>query len=241
MMLIDDHGLPEEERAAAESFVAFRVAGVVGTPVSSQLTDFLSSQRTPVVEVDRQFAEGESDAVIIDNRAAARMAIEHLTALGHSRIALLIDETDWTTGRDRLAGYTDALIAAGIALDDSLIVPAGWDVDAAWRAATRLLSGRNGPTAIFAANNVLSEGAWRAARALGLAVPRELSFVSFDDAPWMSMVSPGVTAVVHDAQVLGATAVATVLDRIADPDTPPRQVVLPVHLVHRGSTGPPVA
>lgn len=239
MMLIDDRGLVEDEVEAAEAFVALRVAGVVGTPVSASLTDFLRRQRTPVVEVDRQFAEGVCDAVVVDNRAAARMTTEHLLELGHRRIALFIDETDWTTGRDRHAGYSDALEAAGVPFDPQLVVPTGWDVNAARNAATELLSSPDRPTAIFAANNLLGEGAWRAAATLGLAVPEQLSFVSFDDAPWMSMVTPGVTAIAQDAEALGAAAVATLLDRLADPDAPPRLVVLPAEMTHRGSTAPP--
>lgn len=239
MMLIDDSGDPEEELEAAEAFVALRVAGVVGTPVSENLTRFLTRQRTPVVEVDRQFAEGAADAVVIDNRGAARTTTEHLLSLGHTRIALFIDETYWTTGRDRQAGYADALAAAGVDLDAGLVVPTGWDVDAARVAALSLLSSSNRPTSIFAANNVLAEGAWRAAAELGLRVPHDLSLVSFDDAPWMSMVRPGVTAVAQDAEALGRTAIATLLERVAHPDAPPQTVVLQASMRRRGSTAAP--
>ncbi|PJJ71289.1 LacI family transcriptional regulator/LacI family fructose operon transcriptional repressor [Diaminobutyricimonas aerilata] len=241
MMLIDDGGIPDDELEAAEAFVALRVAGVVGTPVSGHLADFLVRQRTPMVEVDRQFAEGRGDAVVVDNRAAARATTEHLLELGHRRIALFIDETDWTTGRDRHEGYADALRAAGIELDGTLVVPTGWDVDAAHSAAHQLLQTDRRPTAIFAANNVLAEGAWRAAADLGLAVPDDLSLVSFDDAPWMSMVSPGVTAVVQDAAALGEAAIETLLERIAEPGAAPRSVVLPAQIRHRGSTASPRA
>lgn len=239
MMLIDDSGHADEELEAAEAFVALRVAGVVGTPVSEHLTRFLTEQRTPVVEVDRQFAEGVADAVVIDNRGAARTTTEHLLSLGHTRIALFIDETHWTTGRDRHAGYADALTAAGIDLDAALVIPTGWDVDAAKTAALGLLSSANSPTAIFAANNVLAEGAWRAAAELGLRVPHDLSLVSFDDAPWMSMVRPGITAVAQDAEALGRTAIVALLERIARPDAAPQTVVLPASVRRRGSTAAP--
>ncbi|MCU1441269.1 MAG: LacI family transcriptional regulator [Rhodoglobus sp.] len=240
MMLIDDSGSPDDELEAAEAFVALRVAGVVGTPVSAGLADFLARQRTPVVEVDRQFAEGVVDAVVVDNREATRVTTEHLLALGHRRIALFIDETEWTTGRDRLAGYSDAIAAAGIELDSALVFPTGWDVDAAREAAHTLLSSANRPTAIFAANNVLAEGAWRAAAHLGLQVPRDLSLVSFDDAPWMSMVTPGLTSISQDAGELGAQAIATLLERIADASLPPRTVILSAAITMRGSTSAPL-
>jgi LacI family transcriptional regulator/LacI family fructose operon transcriptional repressor len=241
MMLIDDSGSAEDELEAAEAFVALRVAGVVGTPVSAGLAEFLARQRIPLVEVDRQFAEGDVDAVVIDNHEAARLTTGHLLELGHRRIALFIDETEWTTGRDRQAGYTQAFADAGIDVGPELIFPTGWDVDAAMEAAMALLESESRPTAIFAANNVLAEGVWRAANRLGLRIPDDLSLVSFDDAPWMTMVTPAVTSVAQDAEELGGRAIATLLERIADPMLEPRRVVLPAGLTVRQSTSQPPA
>ena len=238
MMLIDDGGNAEDELDAATAFVAARVAGVVATPVAAATSVFFARQRIPIVEVDRQFAEG-SDAVIVDNRSAARTTTEHLLSLSHRRIALFIDETEWTTGRDRHAGYADALAAAGVPHDQALVISAGWDADAAKLAALRLLATPDRPTAVFAANYLLAEGIWRAAAQLGLAIPGDLSLVSFDDSPWMSMVTPGVTAVTQDAVALGATAVTTLLERIQNPDAPTRVVVLPATITRRGSTARP--
>ncbi|MCU1437838.1 MAG: LacI family transcriptional regulator [Naasia sp.] len=238
-MLIDDQGSAEDEMAAVEAFVAMRVAGVVATTVTPDTTRFLLRQRIPVVEVDRRFSDGDCDAVVIDNRGSARAATRHLLELGHRRIALLIDEDDWTTGRERREGYVDALEAAGIPHEESLVVPTGWDVDAARHAAREVLRGAHRPTAVFAANNVLAEGTWRAAAELGLRIPENLSLVAFDDVPWMSMVTPGVTAVAQDAGAMGRAAVQSLLDRIADPDAGTRTVVLSASLRRRGSTAPP--
>ncbi|WP_210480712.1 LacI family DNA-binding transcriptional regulator [Naasia sp. SYSU D00948] len=235
-MLIDDQGEAEDEVAAAEAFVALRVAGVVATPISAAATSFLLRQRIPVIEVDRRFSDGACDAVVVDNRGSARAITRHLAELGHRRIALLIDEDDWTTGRERREGYLDALGAAGISHDRGLVVPAGWDVEAAKEAARDLLASADRPTAIFAANNVLAEGAWRAATELGLRIPDELSLAAFDDAPWMSMVTPGVTAVAQDAAAMGRAAVQTLFERIADPAAGTRTIVLSATLRIRGST-----
>ena len=239
MMLADDSGVPADELDAAERFVALRAAGVIVTPVSPHITTYLTRHHVPVIEVDRQFGEGSSDAVVVDNKLAARRVTEHLIGLGHRRIALLIDEMDWTTGRDRFAGYAEACRAAGLELDESLVVAAGWDVGASRSTALRLLDGRDAPTAVFAANNVLAEGIWRAAVELGRRIPQDLSMVSFDDAPWMSMVTPGITAVQQDAVALGAAAVGRLLERIDDPQAPPRTIMLSARVLQRGSTAPP--
>jgi LacI family transcriptional regulator len=238
VMLIDDRLVAEEETEASEAFASMRVAGVVITPLSARVSQYLLHQQIPVVEVDRQFAAETCDAVVVDNRVAAAKLTEHLIALGHRRIALLVDETYWTTGRERVRGYEQALTDAGIPLDPTMKVSAGWDVDAARAAAIGLLQGAVPPTAVFAANNVLAEGVWRATTDLGLRVPDELSVVSFDEAPWMTMVSPNVTTVRQDGVALGEAAVVRLLERIEAPSSPISTLVFRAELSVRGSSGP---
>ncbi|KAB1132633.1 LacI family DNA-binding transcriptional regulator [Micromonospora sp. DT46] len=239
MMLADDGGSPEVEAEAAEAFVALRVAGVIVTPVSAEISTYLARQRIPVVEVDRQFSLGACDAVMVDNSSAARQVTSQLLDLGHRRIAMVIDEMHWTTGRDRLAGYRAAFAAAGVPFDDSLVVSAGWDVDAARIEAHKLLSRPEPPTAVFAANNVLAEAVWRAATELNLTIPDQLSLVSFDDVSWMSLVQPGVTAVAQDPVALGEAAISQLFERIQSPHAPVRTVLLSATVTSRGSTAPP--
>jgi LacI family transcriptional regulator len=239
MMLADDSASAPDELEVAERFVALRVAGVIVTPVSARIGGYLARHRVPLVEVDRQFGEGTSDAVLVDNKHASRRVTEHLVDLGHRRIALLIDEMEWTTGRERRAGYEEACRAAGLPLDESLVVAARWDVGAAQAAASELLRRVDPPTAIFAANNLLAEAVWRAAADLSVRLPDDLSLASFDDAPWMSMVTPQVTAVRQDAVALGEAAVERLLERIEAPHAPPRTVMLGCRVLPRASTAPP--
>jgi LacI family transcriptional regulator len=239
MMLSDDGASPDLEAEAAEAFVAFRVAGVIVTPVSANIGGYLARHRIPVVEVDRQFSAGTCDAVVVDNEGAARRVTSELLEVGHRRIALFIDETHWTTGRDRSAGYHAAFAAAGRPLDPALVVTAGWDVGGAQREARTLLTLAEPPTAVFAANNVLAEGVWRAAAELGVDIPGDLSLVSFDDVPWMSMVRPGITAVAQDAVAMGEAAITQLLERIAAPSAPVRTVMFAPTLARRGSTAGP--
>jgi LacI family transcriptional regulator len=239
MVLVDDHGSVEAEKEAVKAFVGMRVAGVVVTPVSAAPSAYLLRQNTPVVEADRTFSQGACDAVLVDNVGASRRMAGHLISLGHRRIAMLIDETHWTTGSDRVAGYRQALEESGIPFDPTLLVSAGWDAGRARRATIDLLSRRDHPTAVFSANNLIAEGVWRAARDLGLRVPDDLSIVSFDDAPWMSMVVPGLTAVAQDTVALGEVAMDRLLSRIDTPDAPPTTLVLEADIQARGSTAAP--
>jgi LacI family transcriptional regulator len=239
LVMVDLRGDGSDELEAAETLVASRVSGVIATPVSAELSTFLGRIGVPLIEVDRRFDANETDAVVVDNRAAARDTTSRLLAAGHERIALLIDETEWTTGDERQRGYLDALAARKIRVDDSLIVQAGWDAEEAMAAAQRILSRPDRPTAVFAANNVLTEGTWRAAQALGLGIPSDVSLVGFDDAPWMTMVHPGVSTRMQDAGALGATAMRALLDRIETPDAPVRTIVMPTRFVDRGSIAAP--
>lgn len=241
MMLVDDQGIVDEEIGAAQAFVATRAAGVIVTPVSAAITEYLLKQHTPVVEVDRQFAADRCDGVIIDNGSVARRMTDHLLALGHRRIALIIDETDWTTGGERAAGYRRSLEEAGLDLEPELVATTGSDVESSRAAAIGVLARKDRPTALFAVNNLLAEGVWRAVHDLGLRVPEDVSIVSFDDAQWMSMVTPGVTAIAQDAVALGTSAMDLLLARIADPERAPSTEVLEAQIRPRGSTAAPAA
>lgn len=239
MMLTDDQGSAEAEMHAAQAFVATRVAGVILTALSGDVVEYLLRQHVPVVEADRQFAAGRCDAVVIDNAGAARRMTEHLLELGHRRIALFVDETAWTTGNARSEGFREALTHGGVAWDDSFVVQAGWDAALARTAAIDVLARRDHPTAIFAVNNLLAEGVWRAASDLGLRIPDDLSLVSFDDSRWMSMVTPGITAVAQDAVAVGRAAVGRLLERIGDRGLPPRTEVVDAQVMARGSMAAP--
>ncbi|HEX8509333.1 MAG TPA: LacI family DNA-binding transcriptional regulator [Propionibacteriaceae bacterium] len=238
VMLVDDRLQADEEAEASRALASMRVAGVVITPLSACVPQYLVDQQIPVVEVDRQFAADSCDAVVVDNRAAAAKLTSHLVALGHRRIALLFDATRWTTALERLRGYEQALAEAGIPVDPDLEIATAADVEAARQVAVDLLEGQHPPTGVLAATDVLAEGVWRAAADLGLVVPDDLSLVSFDEAPWMTLVSPELTAVRQDGAALGDAAVVRLLQRIEVPSTPLATLVFRAEVTLRGSSGP---
>lgn len=194
----------------------------------------------PVVQADRLVDGLSSDGVLVDNVQGAQEITSHLVDLGHTKIALLIDETDWTTGAGRLAGYRAALRASGVPMDPTLVVPTRVQPNAARDAVNGLLDRRPDVTALFAANNLLAEGAFQALRWRGLRLPEDLSLVAFDDMPWMSMVSPGITTVDQHTDELGRTCAQLVVDRIGGsaPDEVTVRYIEP-SVVVRGSTAAP--
>jgi len=237
MVLVGDNSESAEETAAVRTFIAMRSPGVILTPVGNDATSLLHRRGVPVVEVDRQIATVPCDAVVVDNVRGARDAVEHLLDLGHRRIALLGVATDWTSDVGRVAGYRDAHVAAGVPVDESLILSIPFHDASAEQRIADLLD-RSAPTAIFAANNLLAEQAWRVLRARGLALPGDISLVGFDDVQWTGMVSPGITTVAQPTIDLGRRAAALLLRRIREPASATQLELLQPHLVVRGSTGP---
>jgi hypothetical protein len=129
------------------------------------------------------------------NALGGRAATEHLLSLGHRRIGVITGVPDWLASAERLTGYKAALASVGTLPDPTLFVESDWAVDGGEVAAAALLDRPEPPTAIFAFNDNMAVGVLRAAGALGLRVPEDLSVVGFDDSGHASTVTPALTTV----------------------------------------------
>ena len=177
--------------------------------------------------------------VRVDNAAAARMAVEHLIALGHRRIAHIAGPPGNVLTAERLEGYRAALAAAdlpdGPVRNGTFTIPSGFD------AATALQELDPKVSAIFASNDEMAVGAIQAAKARGLDVPLDLSVVGFDDIPYAGAYDPALTTIRQPRFEIGRTAMRSLGRLLADGDegaSMPSDEVLPVELIIRGSTGP---
>ncbi len=121
------------------------------------------------------------NCIAIDNRTAAREGVAYLVAQGHRKIAHIAGDIQTQAGQDRLAGYYDALEAAGIARDKKLVKKGGFLRTPARQAAQALLKDADRPTAIFAASDVMAFEVLDVAKKLNIKVPDELSVVGFDN------------------------------------------------------------
>jgi LacI family transcriptional regulator len=238
MVILGDNSEIAAELDGARTFVAMRAPGVIMTPVSGETASLLAAQGTAVVEVDRRLAATPCDAVVIDNERGAREATLHLLGLGHRRVGLLAVDTDWTTDAGRVEGYRSAHQRAGVPIDERLIVRVPVQAPDAEERIGRLFA-YEAPTAIFAANNLLAEQAWRVLRKRSLRLPEDCSLVGFDDVPWMEMVDPSITVVDQPTVEMGRCAARLLLARIEDPAGPPRIECLQPSLILRRSTAPP--
>jgi len=179
------------------------------------------------------------DAVVVDNRRGARQAIDFLIQLGHRRIAYISGPYDIPTYRERLAGYKEALMAAGIPFDEQL-VRVGDSSHESGRVLTReLLELPERPTAIFAGNNLITLGTLEILHQNNLHIPEDVSVIGFDDMYWAISLNPPLTAVSQPGYEIGRRAAELLYQKIADPDRMPVRIVLNTELKVRKSCAPP--
>jgi LacI family transcriptional regulator len=205
--------------------------------VTPWVTEVVSA--TPVVAVDPKASSQQLPTVVSENREGAVAAVEHLLELGHRRIGFVAGRSDLESGQQRLAGYRDALQAAGLPVHDELIVAGHYDPDTAAVSARQLLSLAEPPTAIVAANDLSAIRTVAVARELGLTVPEDLSVVGFDNIAFAADVAPPLTTVDQAIEQLGYEAVQLLIRLIEEPDAEPRHITLPTELIVRASTCPP--
>lgn len=152
-------------------------------------------------------------SVRIDERAGAKLGVEHLIEAGHTRIAVLAGPASFSFFEERLAGVKDALSAHGLNLPAELLVRAELSLEAGRVAAHKLLTASPRPTALFACEEDFAAAALAEAERMALRIPEDLSLVAFSDFVLSAKKGAGVTAVSTPAFELGYMAVETLLNQ----------------------------
>ena len=200
--------------------------------------DMQSDSMLPMVNACEVLDRIACPTVLLDNRAAACAMTEHLLELGHRRIAMIKGPARSPLTRDRVAGYRDALNAAGVAFDESLLLPGDFTLQSGHKAATELLALPNPPTAIFCENDEMAIGAMQGIKQSGLKVPGDISVAGFDDISFAAFTDPPLTTIAQPAEEFGSTAVSLLIDLIEGRLGKAPKVILPFDLIQRASTGP---
>ena len=175
------------------------------------------------------------------NWSGGLAATRHLLELGHRRIAAITGPDEMMSALARLDGYRAAMTSAGIEIEPGWIRYGDFQREAGERHARELLRMPDPPTAIFAGNDLQALGVLQAARALGVAVPDELSVVGYDDVAIAELASPRLSTIHQPLREMAEQATGIVL-RLLD-DVPPEvtRIELATSLVVRDSTAPPPA
>ncbi len=229
---------PEYERRMARQVLNATLAdGVI--VASAQLDDpilaALMDHHRPFLVIGRHPSSEQVSYVDVDNRAGARLAVNHLIGLGRRRIATIAGPQNLAPGIDRRLGYEDALAQAGIAHDPRLVREGDFTDESGYAAMRELLPQR--PDAVFAASDIMAIAAMRAIHEAGMQVPADIAVVGFDDVDLAARANPTLTTIRQPVHQSGVIAAETLIQLIDEPQCAPRQIILPTELVVRASCG----
>lgn len=230
---------PRRERAYLDAFDEQRVFGLLVSPIGDDLERLRASCRrgTPVVLVDRDGAGTPFDSVAVDDVAGARLAVDHLCAIGRSRIAFVCGPTELRQVRDRLRGAREAVEVAGASLE--VIETPALTVLEGRAAGERLRDRPRGrrPDAVFCANDLLAIGVLQALALMGdVRVPDDIALVGYDDIDFARSAVVPLTSVRQPTHAIGTTAVDLLLTAADEGSAhQPEHIVFQPELVTRGS------
>jgi LacI family transcriptional regulator len=197
-------------------------------------------RRVPVVLLNGDDGAPEHSSIRIDNRRGARLAVEHLVALGHRDIAFVAGPPGNSDAGERLRGYEEGVRASGREPQARLELPGDFSEESGARAGAAIAALVPRPTAVFAANDAMAVGCLAALREHGLEVPRDVSLVGFDDIPIARYLTPPLTTVQVPIAELGRYAMDAVLAAVEEGarETSAHAVLAPT-LAVRASTARP--
>jgi LacI family transcriptional regulator len=228
---------PAIEAAQVEQMTHHPVDGILLVPVDSKhkYLKTVAEGATPVVTIDRPIEVATSDSVGVENRAGARMAVEHLIRHGYKRIVCMATNTHLITIKERLLGYEECIREAELPRPREVRLRSQTDVKPALK---ELFGSRNRPDALFSANNASTIWVIEALREMKIEMGKDVALVGFDDVDFYSLITPPVTAIRQPAAELGRMSARLLLQRINGEFTASSvRTVLPVTLVVRESCG----
>jgi LacI family transcriptional regulator len=220
-----------------------RLHGVILLPPVSEdeaLASMLQEMGCQFVRIASVRFDNTARMIVSNDREAASEAAVYLEALGHRRIGFIAGPSHHRSAHERLAGFISALEKRGVSVPAELIVDGAYSFESGVACAEALLARRPRPTAIFASNDEMAAGVYKAAYRLKIAIPDELSVIGFDDSPVASRLSPALTTIHLPIRHIARLAASKLIPPNACDEAEAESVsrILP-HLVVRDSTQPP--
>ncbi|MCZ4119762.1 LacI family DNA-binding transcriptional regulator [Streptomyces sp. H39-S7] len=218
VMVCTSAGDPSQEAAYLGMFAEQRVRGVLITPTDATRDHLraLRSRGISFVVADRAWSGAEACSVSVDDVAGGRLAVRHLLASGHRRIAYVSGSPHLAQSRDRHQGALDAFDEARVARHSLTVLESRrFDVASGREAGARLLAAADRPTAVFCANDLLALGVLQTLFAAGIRVPDDIALVGYDDIEFAAGAAVPLTSVRQPSFRIGRTAAELLIEETA--------------------------
>ena len=239
-LLLGTNGADELERQARALRVMLErdVDGMILVPAAGTSPATLEQivRHCPLVLATRYIPELAVDYVGIDNEAGARDATELLIRQGHRRIAFIGGLEASSARQDRLRGYRGALTASQIPVDPALCLASPVSRRGGYDAVQASLRLADPPTAALCYNDVVAFGVTLGLHAAGIEPGSRFAVVGCDDTADAALWQPSLTTISTDPNGMGERVAQLMLKRIANPDSPIEQIIMPSRLIIRDST-----
>lgn len=229
----------EKQAQYVKMLLQRRIDGILLAPVSNDPTIVrqIQTQNIPVVVMDRHVPDVNVDIVRGDSEEGAYQLTTHLLSLGHRKISILTGPRNVSTAVDRVNGFRRAFDEVGIRYTNDQIVWGKFSQASGYEMARTALNSPVAPTALFSVNNFVAIGAFSYLHEAGLAVPDDISMVTFDDVPTSFMSDSISTGVQQPAREIGQEATKLLLKRISEEiGDAYQQIVLPTKMIIGNST-----
>jgi LacI family transcriptional regulator len=225
------------EEAQIEQMANHPVDGILLVPVDSR-SKYLKAAASgpmPIVTIDRPIEVAATDSVEVENRAGARMAVEHLIGHGYKKITCVVINPHLQPVRERIAGHEETLRHAKLPVIKKLVLSSEEEAE---DVLTNLFRSPDRPDALFTTNNACTICIIKTLKRMNIEVPRDVALVGFDDVDFYTLLTPPVTTIRQPAAELGSISTRLLLQRIKNESSSSSvRTVLPVTLVVRESCG----
>lgn len=240
VLLGDTQGLPDREREFAAMTRSRQADGIIlmSHRVPFEAGDDLWRSLPPIVAACEFSGCEEFPTVTVDDVRGAVDATTHLTDLGHRTIAVITGDMSTTSSRERLEGFRKAMAAAGLAVDEDLVVHGDYSAKSGNASTELLLRAKARPSAIFCFSDELALGCMFALRRQGLRVPEDVSVVGYDDILAAGYYAPPLTTVAQPRREIGRLCANLLFDALAGDRPQGGRRIVPHRLVIRESTRP---
>lgn len=210
------------ERQNIQNLAGMRVEGLLAClsqeTVDREVFKTVGNMSIPLVFFDRAFEDMEFSTVTFDDRKGALLALNRIVNEGYTRIAHFAGYATTNIGRRRIEGYTEALRNNAIAVEERWIIEGGFDVKDGYESFRKLNSASDLPEVIFAVNDRVALGAYKAAREAGVRIPEDIGIFGYGFYETTDLFDPPLTVINQDPRKIAVEAIRLLIDEIDNPD-----------------------